>query len=136
MRSRGLEADAAGSITPHWRLSANLAWMNTKVDRDNNPALQGKRLAGIPRVSGSLLLMHESALPGGSHYGVGGGLTHVGQRTGNATDSYRLAGYTIASLHAWWQITPAARLRLDALNLFDKRYTAASWSSKIGRAHV
>lgn len=129
VRSRGLEADAAGSITPHWRLSANLAWMNTKVDRDNNPALQGKRLAGIPRVSGSLLLMHESALPGGSRYGVGGGLTHVGQRTGNATDSYRLAGYTIVSLHAWWQITPAARLRLDALNLFDKRYTAASWSS-------
>lgn len=129
VRSRGLEADVAGQITPHWRISGNFAVMNAKVDRDNNLALQGKRLAGIPRVSGSLLVMHENALPGGSRYGLGAGLTHVGERTGNATDTYRLRAYTTASLHAFWQYSPNVRLRLDARNIFDKRYTAASWNN-------
>ena len=34
VRSRGLEADVAGQINPHWRLSANLALLDTEVQRD------------------------------------------------------------------------------------------------------
>ena len=74
VRSRGLEADVAGQITPHWRISANLALLDTEVTRDNNAALRGKRLAGIPRISGGLFAMYENELAGGMRYGLGGGL--------------------------------------------------------------
>ena len=129
VRSRGLEADLAGQINPHWRISANLALLDTEVTRDNNAALRGKRLAGIPRISGGLFAMYENELAGGMRYGLGGGLTHTGERTGTATDSYRLPAYTLARISAYLQINPAMRLTLDVNNLFDKQYAAASWTA-------
>ena len=37
VRSRGLEADLAGQIDAHWRMTANLAYTDAEVVRDNNP---------------------------------------------------------------------------------------------------
>ena len=129
VRSRGLEADVAGQINPHWRLSANLALMDTEVTRDNNAALRGKRLAGIPRISGGLFAMYENELAGGMRYGLGGGLTHTGERSGTATDTYRLPAYTLARISAYLQINPAMRLTLDVNNLFDKHHATASFGN-------
>ena len=129
VRSRGLEADLAGQINPHWRLSANLALLDTEVTRDNNAALRGKRLAGIPRISGGLFAMYENALAGGMRYGLGGGITHTGERSGTATDTYRLPAYTLARISAYLQINPAMRLTLDVNNLFDKHHATASFGN-------
>jgi iron complex outermembrane receptor protein len=130
VRSRGVEADLAGRLDAHWRVTANLAYTDTEVTRDNNPALLGRRLANIPRASGGLFAIREDRLPGaGGRYGVGGGLVHVGERTGNATDTYRLPAYTTARLTGYWQIDPRIRLTLDVHNLFDKTFYAASWNN-------
>ncbi|RYF24373.1 MAG: TonB-dependent siderophore receptor [Comamonadaceae bacterium] len=129
VRSRGVEADLAGRIGAHWRLSANFAYTDTEVTRDNNTALLGKRLAGIPRVSAGLFAIREDVLPGGGRYGVGGGLVHVGERTGTATDTYRLPAYTTARLTGYWQMDKRTRLTLDVNNLLDKTYYAASWGA-------
>lgn len=127
-RSRGFEADLAGQLDAHWRLTGNLAYTDTEVTRDNNPAMLGRRLANIPRVSGGLFAIREDRLPNG-RYGIGGGLVHVGERTGNATDTYRLPAYTTARLTAYWQIDPRVRLTLDVNNLFDKTFYVASWNN-------
>jgi iron complex outermembrane receptor protein len=62
--------------------------------------------------------------------GLGGGLTHVGARTGD--DPYsappQLPAYTIAKLTAYWRATPALRLSLDLDNLFDKAYYASAYN--------
>ncbi|WP_245951385.1 TonB-dependent siderophore receptor [Paracidovorax anthurii] len=129
VRSRGAEADLAGRLDAHWRLSANLAYTDTEVTRDNNPALLGKRLANIPRVSAGLFAIREDRLASGGRYGLGGGLVHVGERTGTATDTYRLPAYTTARLTGYWQIDPRTRLTLDVHNLFDKTYYTASWGA-------
>ncbi len=126
-RSRGLEADVAGQLDAHWRLSANFAFTDTEVTRDNTPALVGKRLQGVPRVSAGLFAIREDVLANGSRYGVGGGLVHVGERTGTATDTYRLPAYTTARLTGYWQLDKRTRLTLDVNNLFDKTYYVASW---------
>lgn len=130
VRSRGVEADVAGQIDAHWRLSANLAYADTEVTRDNNAALLGRRLQGIPRVSAGLFAIREDMLANGSRYGLGGGLVHVGERTGTATDTYRLPAYTTARLTGYLQIDKRTRLTLDVNNLFDKTYYAASWGAQ------
>lgn len=129
VRSRGIEADVAGRLDAHWRLTANAAFTDTEVLRDNNPALVGKRLLGIPRVSAGVFAIREDRLASGGRYGVGAGLVHVGERTGTATDTYRLPAYTTARLTGYWQIDPRTRLTLDVNNLFDKHYAAASWNA-------
>jgi len=127
-RSRGFEADVAGQLDAHWRLTGNLAYTDTEVTRDNNPAMLGRRVANIPRVSGGLFAIREDRLLDG-RYGLGGGLVHVGERTGNATDTYRLPAYTTVRLTAYWQINPRVRLTLDVNNLFDKTFYVASWNN-------
>ena len=54
---------------------------------------------------------------------------HVGERTGTATDTYRLPAYTTARLTSYWQIDKRTRLTLDVHNLFDKTYYTASWGN-------
>ena len=127
VRSRGLEADVAGRLDAHWRLTANFAYTDAEVTRDNNPALVGKRPANIPRVSAGLFAIREDRLADGGRWGVGGGLVHVGERTGTATDTYRLPAYTTVRLTAYWQLDPRTRLGLDLHNAFDKHYALASW---------
>ena len=127
-RSRGIEADVAGQLDAHWRLTGNLAYTDTEVTRDNNPAMLGRRLANIPRVSGGLFAIREDRLFDG-RYGIGGGVVHVGERTGNATDTYRLPAYTTVRLTAYWQINPRVRVTLDVNNLFDKTFYVASWNN-------
>ncbi len=71
VRSRGIEADVAGKLDAHWRLTANAAYTDTEVLRDNDKTLLGKRLLGIPRVSGGLFAIREDRLASGGRYGVG-----------------------------------------------------------------
>ncbi len=129
VRSRGIEADMSGKLDAHWRLTANAAYTDTEVLRDNDKTLLGKRLLGIPRVSGGLFAIREDRLASGGRYGVGGGLVYVGERTATANDTYRLPGYTTARVTAYWQLDPRTRLTLDVHNLFDKHYAAASWNA-------
>ena len=125
----GLEANLAGQIDAHWRMTANLAYTDAEVVRDNNPALLGNRLLNVPRVSAGLFAIREDRLASGGRWGVGGGLVHVGERTGTATDTYRLPAYTTARLTSYWQIDKRTRLTLDVHNLFDKTYYTASWGN-------
>ncbi|MDD0838260.1 TonB-dependent siderophore receptor [Curvibacter sp. HBC61] len=129
VRSRGLELDAAGQLNRHWRLTSNFAYTDAEVTRDNNPALLGKRLLNIPRVSAGLFAMREDLAPWGGRYGVGGGLVHVGERTGTATDTYRLPAYTTARVSSYWQMDKRTRLTLDVHNLFNQTYYTASWGA-------
>jgi len=129
VRSRGVEADVAGKLDAHWRLTANASYTDTEVLRDNNAALVGKRLTGIPRLSAGLFAIREDKLASGGRYGLGAGLVHVGERTGTATDTYRLPAYTTVRLTSYWQLSPSTRLSLDVHNLFDKQYATASWNA-------
>ncbi|HZF81251.1 MAG TPA: TonB-dependent receptor, partial [Rubrivivax sp.] len=62
-------------------------------------------------------------------FGVGGGVTHVGNRVGQAGDpSFLLPGYTTAKLVAHWRLSAAYRLTLDVDNLFDRTHYTSSFS--------
>ena len=50
----------------------------------------------------------------------------MGERTGNATDTYRLPAYTSVKLSGYWQASERLRLTLAVDNLFDRTFYTAS----------
>ncbi len=136
VRSRGLELDFAGQVTARWRVNASLVLNDVEITRDN--ALEvGGRLLNVPKVNGSVLAVYENAFDNGQRYGIGGGVTHVGRRLGQArtqaeanagSAAFDLPSYRTAKLVAYWRITPAVRLTLDVDNVFDTTYYTSSYS--------
>ncbi|SPD64392.1 Iron complex outermembrane recepter protein [Cupriavidus taiwanensis] len=127
--SRGLEFDAFGNLDQHWRISGSFSLVNARVTEDNTIA-PGTRLSNIPRISASLLAIREDAMPKfGGRYGIGTGIVYVGNRSGNASDTYSLPAYATVKLVTYWQIDRRTRLFLDIHNVFDKTYYPASWGN-------
>lgn len=137
VRSRGLELDIAGQLTPNLRISGSYAHIDAKVTRDIDGAMDwlsgekvtlvGKSLTNVPKNSASVLAVWEEALQGAGAYGLGGGLAYVGQRAGNVINSFSLPSYTTAKLLAYWRVNKQFRLMLNVDNLFDKHYFASSY---------
>ena len=126
--SRGVEFDLSGQITPQWRVNASLVHNDVRISKDNTLPV-GSRLLNSPRINGSLLAMYEGELGQGQRYGLGGGVTHVGERVGEAgLSSFLLPSYTTAKLVAHWRLSPTLRLMLEVDNLFDTTYYTSSFS--------
>ncbi|RKT60840.1 iron complex outermembrane receptor protein [Azonexus fungiphilus] len=125
-RSRGVEIDVSGQLTAKLRVTANYAYTDAEITKDNNAALVGARLLNVPKHSGSVLAMYEDGFAAG-RYGVGAGATHVGKRAGNALATFDLPAYTTARLMAYWKPSQNLRFSLDVENLFDKTYYASSY---------
>ena len=90
IRSRGIEFDFSGQLTNKIRLLANYAYIDAKIIKDINVALQNVRLTNIPKHGGSLLAMYEDGF-NGSRYGVGAGVNYVGKRADRAEYDRRFA---------------------------------------------
>ena len=127
VKSSGVEADVTGQLGRHWRVSGNAAYDDARVTRDRTLAA-GTRLMNVPKWSAGLLAIREDRLPDGSRYGVGGGVNHVGERSGNNADTYSLPSYTTARLLGYWQVNRQVKLSLDVLNLFNRTYYTSSWA--------
>ena len=112
--------------TDQIRVTANYAHTDAQITRDNNVALVGAPLLNVPRNSGSALVMYEDGFAGG-RFGIGAGATHVGKRSGNAADTFKLPAYTVARAMAYWKPSESLRFSLDIDNLFDKTYYASSY---------
>jgi iron complex outermembrane receptor protein len=131
--SRGVELDLTGRLAERWELIATYAYTHTEILDD--PANEGNRLAQAPRHSGSLYLTHELAAP--SELGtwrIGGGARHVGERTADNADSFRLSGYTVADAFVRWDYPLLGRktsLQLNVDNLFDKHYYPSTTGSEL-----
>jgi iron complex outermembrane receptor protein len=111
--SRGIEAELRGELAPGWRGLAAA----TRLTR---------ALPQIPRVSASLLLWHDRPL-GQGLLTLGGGVTHVGARSGDAGTPL-LPSYTSARLSVQWQPREGRSLSLQVDNLFDRPWYASAYN--------
>ncbi|MDH6165463.1 iron complex outermembrane receptor protein [Variovorax boronicumulans] len=136
IRSRGLELDFSGQVGKKWRVNASLVLNDVDITKDNTLEVGG-RLLNVPRVNGSVLAVYEDGFANGQRYGIGGGVTHMGRRLGQArtqaeaaagTPAFDLPAYTTAKLVAYWRLNPTLRLTLDVDNLFDRTYYSSSYS--------
>ena len=132
--SQGLEMDLQGEIAEGFSLWASYAYVDAKTSNTFNDANfgvavpAGTQLLNVPMHSLSLQLVKSMALAGRGLQ-VGGGLVHVGQRSGEFTTNFKLPAYTVARAFAAYAVTKSTTLRLDVDNLFNETYHTNSFSA-------
>lgn len=133
-RSQGLEIDLQGEITQDLSLWASYAYVDAKTSNTfNDPNFgvavpAGSRLLNVPKQTLSLQLVKSMALAG-RRLQFGGGLLHVGERSGEFTTNFKLPAYTVARAFAAYEVNRSTTLRLDVDNLFNEPYYTNSFSA-------
>ena len=128
IRVRGAELSAVGHITDHWQIFSGYSYMDGRIvkaldgTQDNVPA-------NTPRHTATAWTTYSFA----QHWEAGGGPTYMSQRFAANTDKTSVGGYTRwDAMVAYHQ--PSYDIRLNLLNLANKRYFDAVIPSDGGRA--
>ncbi|WP_085664791.1 TonB-dependent siderophore receptor [Pseudomonas sp. B5(2017)] len=128
VRSRGLDINVAGNLTPEWRVIGGYAYVDAEVTKDNRLP-SGTRLANIPRNSFSLLNTYEFQDGLAKGLGLGVGVKYVDDRNGQTEAvTYNMDRYTVVDLLAFYKVNDNIRLNLDLKNLFNKEYDEGAFN--------
>ena len=129
VRSRGLDINIAGNITPEWRVIGGYAYVDAEVTKDNRLPT-GTRLANIPRNSFSLLNTYEFQDGFAKGLGLGVGVKYVDERNGQTEAvTYNMDQYTVVDLLTFYQLNEHVRLNLDVKNVFNKEYDEGAFNT-------
>lgn len=129
VRSRGLDINVAGNITPEWRVIGGYAYVDAEVTEDNRLP-NGTRLANIPRNSFSLLNTYEFQDGFAKGLGLGVGLKYVDDRQGQTEAvTYTMERYSVVDLLSYYKVNEHVRLNLDLKNVFDKGYDEGAFNT-------
>lgn len=124
VRSRGAEIEVAGNLTSQLSVIANYAYTDLKVSDDPTLA-PGSSLPNVARNSGALFVTYDFGPFGPGKLRAGGGVRYVGERPGDAANSFYLPEYAVADLFVAYDTKLGANplsLQLNVKNLFDKVY--------------
>ena len=128
VRSRGLELDASGQLSDNWSLIGSYAYTDAEVTED--PTLKGNRLQNVAKNTGSLSAVYDfGSILGGDQLRVGAGARYVGERAGDAANSFELPSYTVADVFASYDTKlegQKVKFQLNVKNLFDRTYYTSS----------
>lgn len=128
VRSRGLDINIAGNLTPEWRVIGGYAYVDAEATKDNRLPT-GTRLANIPRNSFSLLNTYEFQDGLAKGLGLGVGVKYVDDRNGQTEAvTYNMDQYTVVDLLAFYKVNDNIRLNLDLKNLFNKEYDEGAFN--------
>ncbi len=124
VRSRGLELDASGQLTDKWSVIGSYAYTDAEVTED--PEYKGNRLQNVAKNTGSLSAVYDfGSILGGDQLRVGAGARYVGERAGDAANSFELPSYTVADAFATYDTKiegQKVKFQLNVKNLFDRTY--------------
>ena len=123
VRSRGLEIDVTGKLTDNWSMIGSYGYTDARVTED--PVLTGKALQNVALNTASLYLVYDfgTALPG--RLRIGAGAHYVGDRPGDAANTFVLPSYVVADAFATYETkyqTLPVIYQLNVKNLFDTVY--------------
>ncbi|MEN5037393.1 TonB-dependent siderophore receptor [Pseudomonas sp. TWI929] len=131
VRSRGLDINIAGNLTPEWRVIGGYAYVDAEVTKDNSIPT-GTRLANIPRNSFSLLNTYEFQDGLAKGLGLGVGVKYVDDRAGQtAATTYTMELYSVVDLLSFYKVNEHVRLNLDVKNVFNKGYDEGAFNSYV-----
>jgi iron complex outermembrane recepter protein len=122
-RSRGLEWDISGRISPTLSLIGSYAYTDAVVTKDS--FFEGKKLPNVARQSSSLWLRYTPL----TAWTFGCGLFFQGQREGDQANTFEMPGYGRVDVMAAYRFpigSTKASLQLNLNNLFNKRYYTGS----------
>jgi iron complex outermembrane recepter protein len=122
-RSRGIELDVIGDLTP--KLSIVVAYAYTDAKVDEATASNGLRLANSPRHAASLSGRYAIITNGL----IGGGIYYQGERFGDIGNTFVLPAYVRVDAFTAYRFKlgrSTATAQLNLKNVFDKRYYTGS----------
>lgn len=117
-RSRGLELELNGQVTPNLNLSFNYTAVDASITKDSQPDFVGDRLAGVPRQSGGLYANYNF----GRGFSAGGGIYAVGRRFVDVPNqTWQMPAYARVDVNFGYR-NENWRFDVAVKNLNDKRY--------------
>lgn len=123
-RSRGVELDVTGEITPGWNIITSYAYTDARVTKDDN--LQpGNLIEGVPFNSASLWSTYEIQTGDLQGLGFGLGLFYVGERQGDLNNSFQVPGYVRTDASMFYRRSNW-RAAINVNNLFNVDYIEAT----------
>ncbi|MCA6120855.1 TonB-dependent siderophore receptor [Bradyrhizobium sp. WSM 1704] len=130
VRSRGAEVDVTGRLTENWSMIGSYGYTDARVTED--PTFAGKQLQNVALNTASLYLVYDfgTALPG--RLRLGGGARYVGDRPGDAANTFVLPSYTVADIFATYETkvdTFPVIYQFNVKNLFDNVYYPSAVSN-------
>ncbi|PCK89142.1 TonB-dependent siderophore receptor [Pseudomonas viridiflava] len=129
VRSRGLDLNVVGNLTPEWRVMGSYAYIDAEVTKDNT-LRSGTRLLNIPEQTFSLLNVYEFQDGAMRGLGLGAGGRYVDQRAGQtANTAFSMDSYTVFDLLAFYKVNEHVKLNLDVKNVFDKEYEEGAFGN-------
>lgn len=135
VRSRGVEAEVSGRITPAWTLSAGYTYNTSKYLKD---ATAGGQPYASFTPKHIFRLWTGYALPVmDRRLSVGGGLRmQSGYSTVSGPVTLRQGGYSLVDLRMAYRLDKHVTAALNVNNLFDRRYyqslSGVSWNNRYG----
>jgi catecholate siderophore receptor len=126
LRARGLEFGVAGNITSRWSVFGGYTLLDAKITESNNPANVGSRFPNVPKYTYSMLSSYNLT----DWLRIGGQAYYQGKLFGGTYAT------TATSVPGYWRFDAVAEarfgkvdVRLNVLNIFDKRYYDAIYRS-------
>ena len=120
-RSRGIELDVKGEILPGWNIITSYAYTDAEVTEDDNSETEGNRLLGVPENAASLWTTYEIQSGNLQGLGFGAGLFFLGEREGDADNSFQVPSYTRTDASIFYKRNKW-RAAVNFKNLFDIDY--------------
>lgn len=117
VKSKGLELEATAELAKGWSLRAGYAYNETE---QKGGAEDGKALPNAPKHNASIWLDRDF----GNGIRVGGGLRYIGERFGNASNSFEMDDVTLVDLGASYT-RDNVEASLNIQNLTDETYIAS-----------
>lgn len=138
VRSRGIEVEANGEISPGWRLNGGYSYTKTKYVEDSNVLLEGISFVPVIPAHSVKLFTNYAPLSGALEgFSAGGGLTWFSSTFGgnaavfNADGTVRTrssivrqGSYAVLDLRAGYEINGRLSLSVNVNNVLDRNYYA------------
>ncbi|PZN94391.1 MAG: TonB-dependent siderophore receptor [Alphaproteobacteria bacterium] len=132
-RSRGVEFEMAGKLPGAIDVWFSYAYVDAEAradvfDPNFSLAIRaGDPLINIPKHSLNAQLSRAFSI-GDTKLTLGGGVQHVGERSGEVATSFVLPAYTLARLFAAWRVQENVEIFADVSNLFNATYYTNSFA--------
>jgi len=130
-RSRGIEFDISGEISPGWNIIASYSYTNAEITESEDYPV-GNKVPNVPQNKASLWTTYEFQNGGLEGLGLGLGLFYIDARQGDLENSFELPSYLRTDAAIYYRQNNW-RAAINIQNLFDIRYFE---TSELGRTTV
>jgi iron complex outermembrane recepter protein len=122
-RSRGIEWELAGYISPDVQINASYSFINAEIVEDSNEALNGKRKENTPAHSGNVWMRYNFSRLALRDVGLGVGIQYSSSKVPWFTRAFEVPAYAIMDLALYYTPSKAnIQIALNVNNVFDTTY--------------